>query len=77
MFMGFPGGSVVENPPANAGNAGDMGLITGWGRSPGVGNGNLLQYSCLGKSHGQSILSTEGFGIVYPQSMGLQRVRHS
>ena len=43
--MGFPGGSVVKNPPANAG---DAGLIPGSGRSPGVGNGNPLQYSCLG-----------------------------
>ena len=43
--MGFPGGSVVKNPPANAGDAGS---IPGSGRSPGVGNGNPLQYSCLG-----------------------------
>ena len=43
--MGFPGGSVVRNLPANAG---DVGLIPGLGRSPGEGNGNLLQYSCLG-----------------------------
>ena len=42
--MGFPGGSVVKNLPANAG---DMGLIPGSGRSPGEGNGNPLQYSCL------------------------------
>ena len=35
---------VVRNLPANAG---DMGLIPGWGRSPGAGNGNPLQYSCL------------------------------
>ena len=38
---------VVKNPPANAGDARDMGLIPGLGRSPGVGNGTLLQYSCL------------------------------
>ena len=44
---GFPGGSVVKNLPANAGDAGDMGLILGWGRSPGGGNGNPLQYFCL------------------------------
>ena len=43
--MGFPDGSVVKNPPTSAG---DMGLITGSGRSPGEGNGNPLQYSCLG-----------------------------
>ena len=43
--MGFPGGSVVKNLPANAGDTGNVGLIPGSGRSPGVGNGNLLQYS--------------------------------
>ena len=46
--MGFPGGSVVKNLPANAGAAGDMGLIPGSGRAPGGGNGNPLRYSCLG-----------------------------
>ena len=46
--MGFPGGSVVQNPPANAGDTIDMGSIPGLGRSSGVGNGNPLQYSCLG-----------------------------
>ena len=35
---------MVKNPPANAGDAGS---IPGWGRSPGEGNGNSLQYSCL------------------------------
>ena len=45
--MGFPGGSVVKNPPANAGDARDAGSIPGSERSPGVGNGNPLQYSCL------------------------------
>ena len=43
----FPGGSVIKNPPANAGDTRDMGLIPGSGRSPRVGNGNPLQYSCL------------------------------
>ena len=43
-FLGFPGGSVVKNPPANAG---DVGSSPGLGRSPGEGNGNPLQYSCL------------------------------
>ena len=38
---------VVKNPPANAGDTGDVGLISGLGRSPGGGNGNPLQYSCL------------------------------
>ena len=39
---------VVKNPPANAGDAGDVGLIPGLGTSPGIGNDNPLQYSCLG-----------------------------
>ena len=44
LYMGFPGDSVVKNPLANTG---DAGLIPGLGRSPGEGNGNPLQYSCL------------------------------
>ena len=39
-----------KNPPANAGDAGDEGSIRGSGRSPGGGNGNSLQYSCLENS---------------------------
>ena len=42
--MDFPGGSVVKNPPANAG---DVNSIPELGRSSGERNGNLLQYSCL------------------------------
>ena len=44
QLRGFPGGSEVK---ASASNAGDPGLIPGSGRSPGEGNGNPLQYSCL------------------------------
>ena len=44
-MIGFPGGSEVK---ASACNAGDLGSIPGSGRSPGEGNGNPLQYSCLG-----------------------------
>ena len=44
LAMGFPGGSEVK---ASACKAGDPGLIPGSGRSPGEGNGNPLQYSCL------------------------------
>ena len=54
LKLGFPGGSMVKNPPANAGNAGS---IPGSERSPGGGNGNPLQYSCLGESHGQRNLA--------------------
>ena len=39
---------LVENQPANAGDTRDVGLMPGSGRSPGEGNGNPLQYSCLG-----------------------------
>ena len=48
MRVGFPGGTVVKNLPANAGDIGDAGSIPGLGRSLGGGNGNSLQYSCLG-----------------------------
>ena len=44
IAQGIPGGSVVKNPPANAG---DVGSIPGLGRSLGDKNGNPLQYSCL------------------------------
>ena len=59
---------VVKNPLANAGDTRDMGSIPGSGRSPGVGNGNSLQYSCLENS------MTEETGG--PQATGLQRVEH-
>ena len=61
--MGFPGGSVVKNPPANAG---DAGLIPGLGWCPGKRNGNPLQCFCLGNP-------IEDAGL---QSMGLHRVEH-
>ena len=60
---GFSGGSVVKNLPDNAK---DMGLIPGWGRSPGIGNDNPFQYSCLGNPW------AEETGRL--QSMGSQRV---
>ena len=61
--MGFSGGSEGK---VSACKAGDLGLIPGLGRSPGEGNGNPLQYSCL------KIPWTEKPGRL--QSMGLQRV---
>ena len=45
--MDFPGGSVVKNLPASVGDIRDVGLIPGFGRSPGGGHGNPLQYFCL------------------------------
>ena len=47
MTLGFPGGTVVKNPPASAGDIRDVDFIPGLGRSPGEGNGKPLQYSCL------------------------------
>ena len=51
--MDFPGGSDAK---ASVYNVGDLGSIPGSGRSAGQGNGNLLQYYCLEKSHGQRSL---------------------
>ena len=45
FLVGFPGGSVVKNLPAKVG---DLGLISESRKTPGEGNANLLQYSCLG-----------------------------
>jgi len=58
---------VLKTPPANAGDTGDKGPIPMLGRSPGEGNGNLLQYSCL-----ENPMEEEPGGL---QSMGLQRVK--
>ena len=67
--MGFPGGTVVKNLPANTGDARDTDLIPGLGRSPGGWNGNpfcILSWRIPG--------TEEPGGL---QSMGLQRVRHN
>ena len=45
--MGSPGDSAIKNPSANAGHTGEVGSISGLGRSPGGGHGTPLQYSCL------------------------------
>ena len=51
VSIGFPGGTVVKNLSASAGDARDLGSIPGLGRSPGGGGkGNPLQYSCLENS---------------------------
>ena len=46
-MRGSPGGSVVKNPPTHVGDVGDVCSIAEWGRTPGEGHGNPLQYSCL------------------------------
>ena len=65
LIRGFPGGSVVKNLPVNAR---DTGSSPGLERSPGEGNGNPLQHSCLGTPMERSL------GL---PSVGLQRVRHT
>ena len=52
LNMSFPGGSDSKDAACNAG---DLGLIPGFGRSPGEGNGNPLQYSCLENSMDRSL----------------------
>ena len=59
---------MVRNPPANAGNTGDADSIPESGKSPGGGDGNSLQCSCLGNP-----MDKEPGGL---QSIGSQRVRH-
>ena len=56
--MGFPVVLVVKNLPANAGDVRDKDFIPRSGKSPGGGHGNLLQYSCLEKPHGQRSLES-------------------
>ena len=61
--------AIGKESTCNAGNMGDTGLIPGSGRSPGEGNGNSLQYSCLG------IQQTEELGGL--QSLGSKIVRQN
>ena len=60
-MKGFPGGPVVKNPPASAG---DPGLIPGVGRSPGKGNSSPLQYFCLGNPMDRGAWQATVCGIV-------------
>ena len=53
MIKILPGGAVVKNQPANAGDAGDTGSTPGSERSAGGGHGNPFQYSCLENSMGR------------------------
>ena len=66
--MGFPGGTVGKNPPANATDTRDSHLIPASGRPPGEGNGSPVQYSCLENSMDRE---------AWLQSTGLQRVGHN
>ena len=64
----FPGGSVVQDPLANAGDPGDAGFIPELGRSPGVGNGNPFPYSCLHNSTDRGARQATIHGVAERQS---------
>ena len=68
-FRVMPSFNMVKNPPANSGDAGDVGLNPGSGRSPGVGNGNPLRYSCLENSmeRGTWWAAIQGASKTWPQ----------
>ena len=66
--LDFPGGIVITNLPVNSGDTEDACSFPGLGRSPGVGNGNSFQHSCLENS-----MTEEPCGL---QPMGSQRVRY-
>ena len=63
--MGLPIGTVVKNSPANAGDTRDVGSILGSERSPGIGNGNPLQYSCLENSMDSGAWQATVHGVSY------------
>ena len=63
--MGFPASSVVKNLTANAGNANS---ISGLGRSPGEGNGNPFQYSCLGNPMDRGVWRATVYGVAKSQT---------
>ena len=68
MYYGFPDGSVVKNPPANAGDTGDMGSIPRSGRCPGGGNGKPLQYSYLENSRDRGAWQATVHGVAKTQT---------
>jgi len=68
MIQGFPGGTVVKNSFTNAGGPGDAGSIPRLGRSPGGGNDNLLQYSCLENSMDRGAWWTTVHGVTKSQT---------
>ena len=67
---------MVKNPPASAGDAGDVGLMSGLGRSPRGGNGNPLQYSCLGNPMDRGAWQTTVNGLVKSQTYSVAEHTH-
>ena len=71
FFLGFPGGSDGK---ASACNAGNLGSIPGLGRSPGEGNGNPFQYSCLENSMDRGAWQVKVYGIAKSRRDTTERV---
>ena len=59
---------LVKNMPANAGDSRDKGSIPASGRSPGEGNGNPFQYSCLGNSMDRGVWQVTAYGVAKSQT---------
>ena len=67
---------MVKNTPANAGDARDVGWIPGSGKSPGVGNGNLLQLSCLENPMDRGTWQARVHGVAKSQTQLKKRSTH-
>ena len=72
--VGFPGGLVVKILPTNAGDTEVMGSVPGWGRSPGEGNGNPLQYSCLGNAMDRGAWRATVHGVTKIRTLSTQQM---
>ena len=68
LLWGFPGGTVVKNSPANAGDKSNADSKFGLRRSPGVGNDSLLRYSCLGNFIAREALWVTVHGVAKSQT---------
>ena len=71
VFKGFPGGSVIKDAPADAGDTGSLpglGISPGAGNFPGVGNGYPLKYSCLGNPMDRRVWQVTFHGVTKSQT---------
>ena len=70
----FPRAQAVKDPPANVGDGGDADSIPELGRSPGGGNGNPLQYSCLEKPMGRGAWQATAHGVIMSETQLSKRL---
>ena len=77
LDMRCPGHTVVKDPPAKAGDTGEVGSIPGSGKSPGGGNGNPLQYSCLENPMDRGAWQATVHGVAKSQTRLSRHTRHS